>query len=356
MAQLQKENTKVKIIYDDIIYSLQCAGGISLYWSQLETYLEQDIHLLYTGYEKNIFLPALKDKKIIKNNKAYILFERYKNVKISEKKQFIFHSSYYRYCKSKTAINITTIHDFTYEYFRNDIKSNIHKIQKKNTIENSKALICNSENTKKDLLLFYPNYNGIIKVIYMGLSEDYYFNNSARKNIVIFIGSRACYKNFEYAVKLVHELSDLKLQIIGGGELKGQEISLLKKYLPNRYEYYRYLKNEELNIKYNEAKFLLYPSLYEGFGFPVIEAQAAGCPVVCCNVSSLTEVAGDAAVYISGKDISNDLYKISSLDDRDYYCHLVEKGLGNCRRFSWEKCAQQTYEFYQEIWTKQGCL
>ncbi|MDR2407314.1 MAG: glycosyltransferase family 1 protein, partial [Bacteroidales bacterium] len=158
----------MKIIYDDIIYSLQRAGGISLYWAQLETYLEQDIYLLYSGHEKNIFLPDFKGKKRIKND--ILLFERYKNVKILENEPFIFHSSYYRYCKDRNAINITTVHDFIYEFFRRDLKSNIHKTQKRKAIKNSMAIICNSENTKKDLILFHPDYKGMIKVIYLGLS------------------------------------------------------------------------------------------------------------------------------------------------------------------------------------------
>jgi mannosyltransferase len=337
----------MKIIYDDIIYSLQRSGGISLYWSQLEAYLDQDIHLLYAGYDKNIFLPDFKGEKIIKKN--ILLFERYKNVRFNEVNPFIFHSSYYRYCKNKNAINITTVHDFTYELFRHDLRSDMHKIQKKEAIENSKAVICNSENTRKDFLFFYPDYKGILKVIYLGLSDEYHRVNRQRKNSVVFIGGRIGYKNFGYAVKLIHNLPWLNLQIIGGGELTKQEIVLLKKYLPNRYEYYRSLSNRELNDKYNEAKFLLYPSLYEGFGIPVIEAQAAGCPVVCCSVSSLPEIAGDAAVYISGENMDDDSHIISGLEDRDYYYHIVEKGLNNCRRFSWKKCSEQTYDLYQNM-------
>jgi mannosyltransferase len=182
------------------------------------------------------------------------------------------------------------------------------------------------------------------------LSEEYHCINRKRKNAVVFIGGRTGYKNFEYAVKLIHELPWVNLKIIGGGGLTVWETDLLKKYIPNKYEYYSSLSNKELNNKYNEAKFLLYPSLYEGFGIPVIEAQSAGCPVVCCDVSSLPEVAGDAAVYISGKDVDNDLNIISELDNHDYYEHIVERGLNNCKRFSWKKCAEQTYEFYQEVW------
>jgi mannosyltransferase len=338
----------MKIIYDDIIYSLQRVGGISLYWSQLGTYLDQDIHLLYSGYEKNIFLPDFKSKKIIKNN--ILLFERYKNVKVPEKEPFIFHSSYYRYCKNKNAINITTVHDCTYEYFRHDIKSILHKVQLRNSINNSKGIICVSENTKKDVMKFYPNYRGLIKVIYEGYSIEYKKLNIAKKNTVLFIGARDTHENFNYAIRVMEGLPDLILQIVGGGFLRKEEIVTLNKYIPGRYEYYDWLTNEDLNKKYNETYFLLYPSLYEGFGLPIIEAQSAGCPVVCCNVSALPEVGGDAAVYISGNDIDEDIKIISKLKDKYYYETIREKGLENCRRFSWEKCAKETADFYRQVY------
>jgi mannosyltransferase len=204
----------MKIIYDDIIYSLQQAGGISLYWAKLETYLNPDIRFLYRGNEKNIFCPH--PEGICVNKTGRILFERVKNIDIREKNPFIFHSSYYRYCKNKNAINITTVHDFIYEFFRHDLKSIIHKIQKKTAIEKSKAIIFNSENTKKDFMTFFPTFKGIKKVIYLGLSEDYYHINLVRKNVVIYIGGRTGYKNFFYAIEILKKLPHYILQIIGG--------------------------------------------------------------------------------------------------------------------------------------------
>jgi mannosyltransferase len=320
----------------------------------LETYFNQDVHLLYSGYNKNIFLPEFKGEKIVKNN--YLALERYKNIKMNETDPFIFHSSYYRYCKNKNAINVTTVHDFIYELFCHDIKANVHKIQKKTAILHSEAIICNSENTKKDFMSFFPDYNGIVKVVYLGLSGDYYHRNKQRENKVIFIGGRRGYKNFKYAIMLMQKLRRYRLQIVGGGPLGRKELGLLNMYIPGNYEYYKSLSNSDLNIKYNEAQFLLYPSLYEGFGVPVVEAQAAGCPVVCCDVSSLPEVAGGAAVYISGKDIDDDIKKIVKLDDQNYYNSIVQSGFENCKKFSWEKCAKETYDFYKEIYELKKAL
>jgi len=339
----------MKIIYDDIVYSLQRSGGISLYWSQLETHLKQDTRLLYKNYENNRFFPKSSIVQEVKNEN-FVLFERYKNISLPEKKTFIFHSSYYRYCKNKNAVNVTTVHDFIYEYFRHDIKSIAHKIQKKNTIYHSDGVIFVSENTRNDFHKLFPHYKGVEKVIYHGIVSDYKNLNIPKKNNVVFIGSRAKYKNFFYAVNILQKLPQFKLQIIGGGPLSRIEIANLDRCIPNRYEYCQSLSNKELNTKYNEAFFLLYSSFYEGFGFPVVEAQAAGCPVVCCNTSSLPEVGGDAALYILGKDIEEDLKKIELLNDKVFYNNILKKSFENCKRFSWEKCAEETYNFYQEVY------
>lgn len=127
----------------------------------------------------------------------------------------------------------------------------------------------------------------------------------------------------------------------------------MDEYLNNRYIKKDFVTNEELNEIYNESSFLLYTSLYEGFGLPVIEAQAAGCPVVCCNVSSLPEVTNKHAVLITGNDIEKDILKIHELNNNSYYNSLISKGIENAKKYSWKKCAQETLGFYKEVYDKE---
>jgi mannosyltransferase len=339
----------MKIIYDDLIYSLQRSGGASLYWSMLERYIKHDKRLVYPKSSENIFFVS-SPECVLLNNRSVVI-ENFKNVQWIENQPFVFHSCYYRYCKNKNAVNITTVHDFMHELFRNDIKSRLFSYKKLVAVKHSAGIIFNSNSTKNDFYKFFPKYNGFTKVIYNGgYAKEYRPLNIRKNKTIIFVSGRKGYKNFDYAVKILRCMPDYKLCIVGGGHITKQEKKMLDHYIPERYEWHSALSTEELNVKYNEAFFLFYPSLYEGLGLPVIEAQAAGCPVVCCNVSSLPEVAGDAGVYITGKDIESDLHKINLLNDSDYYKSIVEKGIENCKKFSWEKCAEETGKFYKEVY------
>ncbi len=344
------------IIYDNIIYSLQKSGGISVYWRMLEDSVPVASRLVYNNRAENIFYTKHSNEL---ESPVSMLFERYRNVKVSEEKEpFVFHSSYYRCCKNKNAVNITTVHDFTYELFRKDLKSTLHKIQKKNAVMHSAGVICISENTKRDLYKYYPDYTGKVKVIYHGYDDKtfYFAGVKERTNNVLFVGSRVGYKAFDYTLRLLSEIPSLNLKIIGGGELSESEIALLDSAIPNRYEKLSFVSNEELAKLYNVSFALMYPSEYEGFGFPVIEAQACGCPVICQKKSSIPEVSGDKCVYVDSADFEKSVAEINRLFSPLYYDEMQKAGLENVRRFSWEKCVQETQDFYEECFSAdKGC-
>jgi mannosyltransferase len=154
------------------------------------------------------------------------------------------------------------------------------------------------------------------------------------------------------AVEAVAELADIKLLIIGGGKLSTREKSHLEHQLHNRYRHLPKVANEALNYFYNHAFCLLYPSGYEGFGLPVVEAMRAGCPVVAVNVSSIPEAAGNAALLADWPDAELFCREIKKLADPDFRKITIRNGLENAARFSWEQCFRETVDFYRAVFVK----
>lgn len=135
--------------------------------------------------------------------------------------------------------------------------------------------------------------------------------------------------------------------IVGGGVLNNDEITLLEHNIPGRYEWLGRLTDEELNLQYNKAYCLIYPSSYEGFGIPIIEAMRAGCPVIAINNSSIPEVAGDAAILIEYAEAELVVEAVQSLHTD--YNKLRLAGLSQASHFSWDKCYSATKKIYKEL-------
>ncbi len=348
-------------ILDNIIFSLQKSGGISAVWYEhLKRLLENNKEIKIIEYDtalENLFRKELIiDESIITTKSSEFLnLKRYLNPKFSSENvstPFIFHSSYYRTCRNKNAVNITTVHDFTYEYYSKWLPKTVHCLQKYNAIRNSDFIICISENTKKDLLQFLPDVDeNKIHVIYNGVSEDYFplrvkYGNNERP-FALFVGAREGYKNFALAVEAIADTT-FQLKIVGSPLNESEEQLLKTKLGDNRYQYVGRITNNELNKLYNSAFCLLYPSSYEGFGIPVIEAQKAGCPVIAANRSSIPEIVGDKSLLIdclTAKDITD---KINLLKNNSIRDELIAIGLENSKRFSWDNTFSATLDVYRE--------
>jgi mannosyltransferase len=289
----------MKIYFDNIIFSLQKSGGISVYWYEILSRIvnQTEINYLFIeeeGKETNIFRNKLKiDSKysIHSNFKMNSFLNRYRNLDFNiANEKFIFHSSYYRNLsksirKKNNVKVVVTVHDFTYERFSRELKKWVHSWQKKKAIQSADLVICISENTKNDLLHFYPQFSKKdIRVIYNGVSEQYTFNPELKKDnhetpFFLYVGSRTDYKNFDFVVRSVSRLDDYVLKIVGAS-LSKNEVRMLESNLFGRWEIIENVDNVELNVLYNQAFALLYPSSYEGFGIPIVEAMKAGCPFI----------------------------------------------------------------------------
>jgi len=337
------------------VFSLQKAGGISSYWYNLCVRILKSNYLIYLiedEFKDNIeHKKLLQIKRLISKPKFTLKpFDRFLNLntnKITSK--FIFHSSYYRITKNKFAVNVVTVHDFIYEKYYSGLRKWLHVYQKSYSINKANVIITVSNNTKIDLLKYYPKINpNNVKVVYNGVSEEYFpINNdiSRLSNSILFIGSREKYKNFDTLVTILSEIEGYEL-IIVGNSLKKNELFNLNRMLKNRWKNFTYVSNFELNKLYNSVFTLAYVSSYEGFGIPLIESMRAGCPFIALRNSSIVEVADNAGVLI---DTLTRTSFISGLNEiKEFREDIIEKGLIRSKMFSWDKCYNETIKIYKE--------
>ena len=226
----------MKVYLDNIVFSLQKAGGISVVWYELLKRLLNDLDfepefIDYSGqnlFQRQLDLPS----DLILNNPMAVLpvsIQRYLNPNYI-KGNGIFHSSYYRVVEKPDIVNVSTVHDFTYEYYWKGLKRFIHSTQKGHAIHKSNYVICVSENTKSDLLKFYPGVKQEkVKVIYNGVDESYspvdkpedkkikHLIPFSSEEYILFIGDRSSsYKNFNLTVETSSKLKR-PLVMVGGG-------------------------------------------------------------------------------------------------------------------------------------------
>ena len=350
----------MRIEYDNIIYSLQNAGGISTYWSQLCNRLIRDnysVTFVERKTQSGVRMAVdIAPEKIDNDNIFPLIISRFITLKYSRiNEKFIFHSSYNRVTNHPKALQIVTIHDFVHEKFYSGIRRFLHKFQKNRAIRSADAIIAVSENTKRDLLHFHPYIKPEnVHVIYNGVSEDFCFLNPEQYRLIdisdtyfLYIGSREKYKNFDFTVEAVSLQQDHYLYIVGS-ELTNAEVKILDSKLKGRWRLFKYAENKLLNELYNRAFALVYPSSYEGFGIPLLEAMSAGCPFITLNNSSIPEVAGKAGAMmmtLSLSEFHDAVRKIYTLRGE-----MINRGFEQVRKFSWEKCYQETLQVYKNVY------
>ena len=341
------------IYLDGIVFSLQKFGGISNYFYNLNKELLR--------FNQNVKMITYNDKKsdYIFSNEIVLkkrILERYRDFNSNSFTNEIIHSSYFRTSCTKKNLSVISVYDFIYEkYSNNIIKSNVHKFQKFKSIINADAVICISQSTKNDLLNYIPNIDhNKIFVTHLACDNIYKYNTisfESRVNnpFVLFVGARVKSKNFNNVVNSVKSIIGLKLYIVGGGVLSNSENRFLYENLKDRYVHFNYVNKEKLNELYNNAICLMYPSLYEGFGIPILEAMSAGCPVITTNISSMPEVANNAALLVDEPTSDNLINQIHFLLDANNHNYMIKLGLENSKKFSWEKTAMNTINIYNSI-------
>lgn len=265
---------------------------------------------------------------------------------------------------SKTIITIPDMAHYYYPQYTwpghdSDLKEHL-----KDHAHKADLVLCISENTKKDVINILGIPENKVWVTYMGVSEEFRLYQdkdviddlrirfSLPERFILFVGTVEPRKNLNRLIEAYHILyskNKIKypLVIVGGKGWKNeplyQRVKELK--IEDKLIFTGYVSDSDLPLFYNAATVFVYPSLYEGFGIPVIEAMACGVPVVTSNVSSLPEVAGDAAILVNPEDpeeIASAIHKI--VTDKVLYESLREKGFSQASKFTWAACAKKTLE------------
>lgn len=339
----------MKIIYDDIIFNLQKYGGISRYFKEMIERVRKS-----SGVGVGIF-------KGFKGRLA-----RFNDILIGNKfktgKYDIYHPTYYSCLvkKRKDIKTVVTVYDMIHElYLGNGNQSDSGIVIKKQSIMNADHLICISKSTKKDLQRIYGIEDDRISVIYLGTSlarQGIKTRTISHKSYILYVGKRGLYKNFSTLLNAFYDAKmnkDFDLVCFGGGNFSKEEMLEFKKM--SIWGSVKYIEGSDglLQMYYENASVFVYPSIYEGFGLPVLEAMTFGCPVIASNASSIPEIADNAAMLFFPKDVEGLGSCIKRMvSDKSMRQDYIEKGKKRCMDFSWEKTADETLMAYRKVLNK----
>jgi mannosyltransferase len=346
----------MRVGLDSIIFGLQRFGGISTYWIELARGLAQR-----EGIETELLMPSQLISGRAAEIAAMALPRRIERVRSRIARYLpapamtdcdIQHSSYYRLPARRGPASVVTVYDFIYERYRSGAARQVHSLQKRRAVAAADAVICISDNTRDDLLTRWPDIDAS-KVVTVPLAVDHasWFPDAkvlASQGLVLFVGQRGGYKRFDLAVEALASLPQLSLGIVGP-PLTAAERADLEARLPGRYQSFSDIDNAQLRRLYCSAHALLFPSDYEGFGLPLLEAMACGCPVVAAHQSCLPEVGGDAVLWAREQRVADYAAALMQLADADKRRAAVSAGLARAGIFTWDNTVTRTVEVYRQL-------
>jgi len=264
---------------------------------------------------------------------------------------------------------ISTIHDCAYDIFKefDTFRSKTYfKLMFYGSVKFFSKIITDSDFSKKEIVKFYKVNSNKIEIVYAAtpklptindkFAEDTLNKFSIKKPYFFYVGGWRPRKNLPGLIegfKLFQENNKSDWLLVISGKKDRRFLNLEKNISKNRLEkdviLTGTLSPEEVVALYKKSKALTFPSFYEGFGLPILEAQSLGVPVLTSNISSMPEVAGKGALYVNPYDISDIAKGMEKLAENNDLCHeLIQKGFENIKRFSWEESVKKILKIFYE--------
>jgi glycosyltransferase involved in cell wall biosynthesis len=363
----------MRIAYDFQAFALQSYGGISRYFTRLAQGLLDFEHQVevFAPLHRNKYLSVLpkgvENGRFIeqfppKTSRLIITYNQFRcRYKIAKWNPDVVHETYYNRIgmAPKNCPTVITVYDLIHEMFPHEFSAHDStREHKKHAIDRADHVICISENTKKDLMRLHGTSGDKISVVHLGFDQfvegkKILPTRFSTAPFLLYVGQRGGYKNFTGFLKAVSIskklLSDFEIIAFGGGRFSAAESMLIQSFGFATNQVQQVSGNDDLlGQYYQSARAFVYPSLYEGFGIPPLEAMTHLCPVISSKTSSMPEVIGVAAEYFDPTEIEdmrraieNVVYSDNRLDE------LRKEGFARLSHFSWKKCSEETLAVYR---------
>lgn len=351
--------------------------GIGTYIQNLVKYLlqldKQNQYFLFFNHRdiENYSYPKERVVKLIDNSPKYSLREHFSLSHQAKKYDLqLFHEPHYTLPYFLKCKKVVSIHDLIHLKFPQHLSGKKAYLYAKfmigQAVKKADKILAGSQNTKNDIMENFKTNGGKIEIVYYGVDEIFKsvkdqnllenFRNKYKLpgKYILYSGSLRKHKNLENALKAYARLKDKNYDLVlAGVGLQNQKVlePLLKELkITEKVKIIPFIDYAQLVLLYNSAAVLFFPTLYEGFGLPILEAMACGIPVVSSNNSSIAEVTGAAAILVdplSINEMSNSLDKV--LGETSLRQRLASLGLERAKMFTWEKTAEKTLNIYQEL-------
>jgi glycosyltransferase involved in cell wall biosynthesis len=373
----------MRIAYDHQIFCLQNTGGIARYYCRLAEQLDslgQNVGVFAPIY-RNQYLRALP-QELVHGSHVSDYWRKTAGLMVNvnglvsrlQMKQWqpdIVHETYFSAVRSaaRKTPSVLTVFDMIGELgslsgggSAPPVKhTNFRATPKYAAVARADKVICISEHTRSDLIALFGVSPDKVSVVYLGcdgLTADNAPDDplvSERRPFLLYVGLRGGYKNFATMLLGIatstNLMSTFDVVAFGGGEFSADEQVLIERLGFSPGQVTQFSGNDRVLAQhYQTATALIYPSTYEGFGLPPVEAMSLGCPVVCSNRSSIPEVVGDAGEYFEPDQAETIASAIECVVfSPEKRRALIVKGLTRAQSFTWQMCAEQHLNVYQEL-------
>lgn len=363
----------MNILYDGMIFSMQTAGGINRYFANIISHLPEGcIPTLTTKRDLGVNVPAHPQLEI----KRYHSFRPHRLTRRLETPYLrslewgnsydLAHPTYYSLLTEQGFERyrcpvVVTVYDMIHELFPEDFQQlrteKYVSEQKKQAVHRADAILCISENTKQDLIRLYPTVEDKIVVTYLATGMNMGMTQGEgpvpERPYFLFVGGRNLYKNFDGFLSALRQSAlrypDVLACVVGAAFTEAEAAQIETLGLTGHFKHYGHTDDRHLAKLYNRSLALIYPSRYEGFGIPPLEAMACETVVVGANVSSVPEVVGDAGLLFDPDSRELTDIMLALLAGSVDRAGLIQRGRQRAQKFRWDKTAAQTVEVYQKI-------